>query len=121
MTKRILYIDDDPNNRLFMKRILTANGYEMLEASDAESGWRIAIRECPDLILTDLLLPGVDGFELTRQLKATPELCHIPIITLTAYGTRETEQIARAAGCADFLHKPTTAPAIQAILDRLVS
>ena len=119
MSKRILYVDDNPNNRLFVKRILLAQGYEMLEAGDGESGWLMAVRECPDVIVTDLLMPGADGFELTRQIRATPELSHIPIVTLTAYGSPETEQIAREAGCDEFLHKPTSVQEIQMTIERL--
>ena len=120
MTKRILYIDDNPNNRLFVRRILLDEGYDMLEAADGESGWLVAMRECPDVIFTDLLMPGVDGFELTRHLKATPELKHIPVITITAYGNPETERIAVEAGADAFLYKPTTVQEIQAVLRQFI-
>ena len=116
MKKRVLYVDDNPNNRLLVKRILQAEGHEMIEAVDGESGWDTVVREAPDFIFVDLLMPGADGFELTRQIKSTPELSHIPIVTLTAYGSPETEKIAKEAGCDGFLHKPAKASQIQTIL-----
>ena len=116
MKKRILYVDDSPINRLYFKRLLSAEPHEMLEAEDGESGWRIALDEKPDIIFTDLLMPGMDGFELTRQIKADPELCHIPIITLTAYGNKGTERIAKAAGSDVFLLKPLNAQQIHSLL-----
>jgi len=116
MKKRVLYIDDNPNNRLLVKRILQEEGHEMLEAVDGESGWQTVVHESPDFVFMDLLMPGIDGFELTRQIKSTPELSHIPIVTLTAYGSPETERIAREAGCDGFLHKPITSEQLQSVL-----
>ena len=117
MKKRILYVEDNPNNMLLVKRILRAEGHEMLEAADGESGWDMALREHPDLILVDLRLPGeIDGFELIRRIKAKPELSRIPLVVLTAYGSLEAEKEAEAAGCDGFLHKPATIQQIQAVL-----
>ncbi|HRV92181.1 MAG TPA: response regulator [Anaerolineae bacterium] len=121
MKKRILYVDDNPQNRLLVKRILHSQGHELLEAIDGESGWNMALRESPDFIFVDLLLPDIDGFELTRQIKASPELSHIPVVTLTAYGNAEIEQIAKEAGFDGFLHKPPDRLQIQAILARFLS
>ena len=120
MKKRILYVDDSPLNRSFFRRLLTAEGYELLEAGDGESGWQMALTESPDLIFTDLLMPGFDGFELTRQIKATPKLSHIPVVTLTAYGNKEIERIAKEAGSDGFLHKPTSAQKIRMILHQFL-
>ncbi len=106
MKRRILYVEDNPFNLLLIKRVLQAEGYEMIEALDGESGWHKAIHEQPDFIFMDLLMPGIDGFTLMRRIKMTPELNHIPIITLTAYGTPETKRKAEAAGCDGFLDKP---------------
>ncbi len=105
MHKRVLYVEDNPKNRLLVKRILLADGHELIEAVDGETGWETAVTHHPDLILMDLCLPGeIDGLELTRRLKAHPQLRHIPIVALTAYG--DAEESARLAGCDDFLSKP---------------
>lgn len=120
MKKRVLYVEDNPHSRHLVKRIVVAAGYEMLEAEDGESGWVVAYRELPDLIFVDLLLPGIDGFELTRQIKSTPGLSHIPIATLTSYGNCETERLARAAGCVEFLRKPLDIQQIEAVLSRFL-
>lgn len=121
MKKRILYVDDNPQNRLLVKRILHLQGHELLEAVDGTSGWNMALRESPDFIFVDLLLPDIDGFELTRRIKASPELSHIPVVTLTAYGNAEIEQIAKEAGFDGFLHKPPDRQQIQTILARFLS
>ncbi len=114
--KRILYVEDNPNNMILVRRILRAEGHELLEAEDGESGWNTAIREHPDFIFMDLLMPGIDGFELTRKIKSTPELSHIPIVVLTAYGNVEMERKAKELGCDGFLHKPAGIQQIQAVL-----
>ncbi len=106
MKRRILYVEDNPNNMLLIRRILQAEGHDMLEAVDGEEGWKVAVRERPDLIFMDLLMPGIDGFELTRKIKNTPELSHIPIIILTAYGNPEMERKAKEVNCDGFLYKP---------------
>ena len=120
MKKRILYIEDDPQNRLLVKRILQREGYEMLEAADGEKGWEMALQEMPDFIFVDLLLPDIDGFELTRKIKSAPELSHIPVVTITSYGNKETERIAKEAGVDGFLHKPPDKQLIQSILNRFL-
>jgi CheY-like chemotaxis protein len=121
MKKRVLYVDDNPTNRLLVKRILHQEGYEMLEAVDGESGWTTVVGEHPDFIFMDLLMPGVDGFDLIRKIKSAPELSHIPIVTLTAYGNPETEKIAKDAGSDGFLHKPANSAAIRTVLRQFLS
>jgi two-component system cell cycle response regulator DivK len=115
MKKRILYVEDKPQNMLLVRRILEAEGHELVEAVDGESGWTAVTGQCPDLVLMDLRLPGeITGFELTRQIKRQPQLRHIPIIALTAYGNEEAEAKAMAAGCDGFLSKPADIRQIQA-------
>lgn len=117
MGKRILYVEDNLNNMLLVRRILQAEGHQLLEAVDGQSGWDAAVRERPDLILMDLLLPGEpDGFELTRRIKADPDLGRTPVVVLTAHGTPEVERKAEAAGCDGFLHKPADIRQIRAVL-----
>jgi two-component system, cell cycle response regulator DivK len=117
MGKRILYVEDNPRNMLLVKRIIEAEGHELLSAVDGEMGWTTAVTHHPDLILMDLRLPGdISGFELTRRLKQHPELRHVPIVALTAYGNEEAETRARAAGCDAFLAKPADIRQIRATL-----
>jgi CheY-like chemotaxis protein len=117
MNKRILYVEDNLNNLLLVKRIVQSEGHAMLEAGDGETGWSVAKGEQPDLILMDLHLPGqLDGFELTRRLKADPHLSHIPVIVLTAHGDAAAQREAAAIGCEGFLHKPADIRQIQAVL-----
>ncbi|HEX9926376.1 MAG TPA: response regulator [Anaerolineae bacterium] len=117
MKKRILYVEDNLNNMLLVKRIIQSEGHAMLEAVDGETGWTVAKREQPDLILMDLRLPGqIDGFELTRRIKADPQLNHIPVIVLTAHGDAAAQREAETIGCEGFLHKPADIRQVQAVL-----
>jgi CheY-like chemotaxis protein/signal transduction histidine kinase len=102
---RILYVEDSPQNRDIVRRYL-ANDYEVLEAEDGEHGVERAIREVPDLILMDLSLPRLDGWEATRRLKANANVKHIPVIALTAHAAREDQTRATEAGCIDYITKP---------------
>lgn len=115
MHKRILYVEDNPQNMLLVRRILEVAGYELLEATDGEAGWQTAVHEHPDLILMDLRLPnGMSGFDLTRRLKASPQLKDIPVIALTAVDTAE--ELALSAGCDGFLRKPADIRQIRAVI-----
>lgn len=107
MAKRILYVEDNPNNVLLVQRLVAAEGYHLLVAPDAATGWETAVAHHPDLILMDLHLPGeMNGLQLTQRLKQQPELQAIPIVALTAHDSVEVETAALAAGCAGFLRKP---------------
>ncbi|HEU4408689.1 MAG TPA: ATP-binding protein [Polyangiaceae bacterium] len=103
--RRVLYVEDSAQNRDVVRRYLRGL-YDVLEATDGELGVELAARERPDLILMDLSLPGLDGYEATRRLKADRALGDVPVIALTAHAAREDERRARAAGCAAFLTKP---------------
>ncbi len=117
MSKRVLYVEDHPNNRLLVQRIVHAEGLEFLAAADAESGWHTAVTQQPDLIFMDLHLPGgLTGFDLTHQLRQLATFAHTPIIALTAFGNDEAEQAALEAGCNDFLRKPADIRQIRALL-----
>jgi two-component system, cell cycle response regulator DivK len=85
MSKRILVIEDTENNRRILNDLLTNAGFEVLEAVNGEKGVAMAAERRPDLILMDIQLPIVDGYEATRRIKANPELRHIPIIAVTSY------------------------------------
>jgi len=103
---RILVVEDNPMNLELVRDILTAQGYEVLEAADGATGVAIARRERPALILMDLQLPQLDGLEATRQIRCDPRLAHIPIVAVTAHAMKGDDEKARAAGCDGFVTKP---------------
>lgn len=103
--KRILVVEDVALNIDLLVQILE-DEYEVLTATDGAAGVEIAERERPDLILMDLSLPVIDGWEATRRIKASESLKHIPIIALTAHAMKGDEEIALASGCDDYLAKP---------------
>ncbi len=103
--KRILIVEDVDLNRDLLVQLLE-DEYEILTAADGATGVELARRERPDLILMDLSLPVVDGWEATRRLKAEEATRVIPVIALTAHAMRGDEELARACGCDDYLTKP---------------
>ena len=107
-------IEDHEENRRILRDLLTHAGYEMLEAVTGEEGVAFAERERPDLILMDIQLPGLDGYEATRRIKADPALSHIPIIAVTSYALSGDDAKARAAGCDAYVTKPLSPRALLA-------
>jgi two-component system, cell cycle response regulator DivK len=103
---RVLLVEDHPLNRELAEAVLADAGYEVLIASDGEAGLAAAYSTHPDLILMDIELPGLDGLEATRRLKADATTRAIPVLALTAYAMRGDEERARAAGCDGYLTKP---------------
>lgn len=108
MAHTILYVDDNATNRLFARRVLVGMGYVLIEAEDAMVGLDIAASEVPDLILMDVNLPELEGTVATAQLKATPELCHIPVIAITADDTQSVRELCFKSGCDAYLGKPVS-------------
>ena len=106
MSKRILYIEDNPENRLLMRRVLMAEGYTVEEASDGNSGLRKASESPPDLILMDINLPEIDGYEVTARLKQLPNMAGVPIIAVTANVMKGDREKTLAAGCDGYIQKP---------------
>jgi len=106
MSKRILVVEDQEDNRRIIRDLLASVGYEMIEALDGEAGVRLAESERPDLILMDIQLPVLDGHEATRRIKQNPELRHIPIIVVTSYALSGDDQKAMAAGSDGYVAKP---------------
>ncbi|ATB30698.1 hybrid sensor histidine kinase/response regulator [Melittangium boletus] len=102
---RILYVEDNPQNRDIVRRYL-GGLFEVLEADDGELGVERATKEAPDLILMDLSLPRVDGWEATRRLRQVPAVANTPVIAVTAHAGREYQEKASAAGCDAYLTKP---------------
>ena len=103
---KILIVEDDELNRDSLRRLLRRRGFEIALAVDGEDGIAVARAEAPDLILMDMSLPLVDGWEATRQLKADPAVRATPIIALTAHAMSGDRDKALAAGCDDFDTKP---------------
>jgi two-component system cell cycle response regulator DivK len=120
MAARILVVEDDADNRRIVVKVLTTAGHEMLEATDGASAIAVARREHPDVIIMDLALPGIDGWEASRRLKADPETADIPIIALTAFAMRGDEERAREAGCDAYLSKPCRPQAIRDAVRRFL-
>jgi CheY-like chemotaxis protein len=103
---KILYVEDNEDNVYVLKSRLTRAGHTVLVASDGAQGVTMAAAEQPNLILMDLNLPVLDGWEATRRIKAAPETRHIPVIALTAHAMAGDREKAIAAGCDDFDTKP---------------
>lgn len=115
--KKILIVEDVDFNRDLLTQLLEEE-FEVIAATDGEAGIAAAERERPDLILMDLSLPVIDGWEATRRLKAHADLKSIPIIALTAHAMRGDEAKARASGCDDFLTKPIDEALLFRMLNR---
>src|SRR5207253_1784308 len=97
MPKRILVVEDDPDHRRIVTKVLTREGYDVIEAATGVAAVAAAREDRPDLIIMDLALPGLDGFEASRRIKAAPDSADIPIVALTAFAMRGDEERARAA------------------------
>jgi two-component system, cell cycle response regulator DivK len=106
VSKRILVIEDHEDNRQILRDLLTSANFEVIEAVDGEAGLAAAATHRPDLILIDIQLPGIDGYEATRRLKADTRLHAIPIIAVTSYALAGEADMARAAGCDAYIPKP---------------
>jgi two-component system, cell cycle response regulator DivK len=106
MSKRILVVEDQEDNRQIIRDMLTFTDYEVMEAESGEAALAVVAIQRPDLILMDIQLPVMDGYEATRRIKADPALRSIPIIAVTAYTLGGEKQKAQAAGCDGYVLKP---------------
>jgi len=104
--KKILLVEDNEMNRDMLSRRLVRNGYQVLLAVDGEQAVNVAAADLPDLVLMDMSLPVIDGWEATRRIKAAAPTAHIPIIALTAHAMAGDREKAMAAGCDDYDTKP---------------
>ena len=120
MRKRILVVEDEEDNMQILRDLL-APGYELVEADNGEKALAEAAKQRPDLILMDIQLPIMDGYEATRRLKADPALRSVPIIAITSYALGQDEARARAAGCDDFVAKPYSPRVLLAKIREYVS
>ena len=117
---KILIVEDNEMNRDMLGRRLQRRGYEVVIALDGEEGLAMAATEAPDLILMDLSLPRVDGWQATRQLKAANETRSIPIIVLTAHALEHEREKAMATGCDDFDVKPIDFARLMSKIERFI-
>jgi len=106
MSKRILVIEDTEDNRQIIRDLLTSFDYELIEAVDGAEGVAMAQSHVPDLILMDIQLPVIDGYEATRRIHAIPELARVPILAVTSYALSGDEAKTREAGCDGYVAKP---------------
>lgn len=106
MSGRILYIEDNFDNRILIKRVLEAEGYTVIEAGDGVTGINVAKITNPDLVLMDINLPDLDGYECTSRLRKIDGFAHIPIVALTANALEGDKQKAMTAGCDGYIPKP---------------
>jgi two-component system cell cycle response regulator DivK len=102
----ILCVEDDTNNRILIRRILMAEGYEVVEAKDGPEGIELAQTTRPDLILMDINLPDMDGYEVTARLRALNDMRGVPIIAVTANVMKGDRERTLAAGCSGYIQKP---------------
>ena len=107
---KILYVEDNEDNIFMLKNRLTRAGHTVVVATDSAQGVAMALSERPDMILMDLSLPVLDGWQATRQIKAGPDTKHIPVIALTANAMAGDREKALAAGCDDYDTKPVELP-----------
>lgn len=120
MQCKVLLVEDVDENRRVVRQILGRLGVTLLEAQDGREGIDTARRERPDLILMDLSLPIIDGWEATRQLKADPATARIPIVAVTAHAMAGDEQRARASGCDGYVAKPLDVTTFGAYVERIL-
>jgi len=106
MSARILYIEDNESNMYLVNFLLEARGHTVLQAWDGRQGVELALREQPDLILLDIQLPVMDGYEIARRLRAEASLAGVPIVALTSYAMAGDREKALGAGCDGYLEKP---------------
>lgn len=104
--KIILYVEDNADNRILIRRILTAEGYQVLEAEHASQALEIIQQTTPDLILMDINMPDMDGYTLTSKLRREPSLSNIPVIALTANVMKGDREKTFEAGCDGYIQKP---------------
>ena len=117
---RVLYVEDNEMNRDMLSRRLQRRGFEVLIAGNGEQGVTLAAAEKPDLILMDLSLPVLDGWEATRRIKAAPDTRHIPIIGLTAHAMAADRDKCLEAGCDDYDTKPVELGRLLEKIERLL-
>lgn len=119
---KVLYIEDNDDNVYMLKmRLELTDEFEVLTAEDGEKGCEMAAAERPDIVLMDLEMPGIDGWEATRRLKSNPDTRDIPVIALSAHALAGSREKALAAGCDEFDTKPVEFDRLVATLRRVLA
>jgi two-component system cell cycle response regulator DivK len=103
---KVLYIEDNPDNMVLVQRVLMIEGYEVIEAKNGRDGLAMAAEILPDIVITDINLPDIDGYEITHTLKTTDRTAHIPVIAMTANVMKKDRENVAQAGCDGFISKP---------------
>ena len=106
MSATILYVEDNFDNRMLVRRVLEAEGYRVVEAEDGPEGIKWLQSETPDLVLMDINLPQIDGYEVTRRFKELPSMADVPVIAMTANVMKGDREKTLAAGCDGYIPKP---------------
>ena len=106
MTKRILVVEDQEDLRGILRVLFMKSGYTVIEAADGATGVASAKSDRPDIILMDIQMPVMDGYEATRRIKADPSLTQIPVVAVSSFAMKGDEEKARAAGCDHYVTKP---------------
>lgn len=116
----VLIVEDNEDNRIIYRTFLEHHGYVVLEASDGEAGVQSVREHRPDIVLMDISMPVLDGYEATRILKADPATASIPVVALTAHAMAEDRRLAAEAGCDSYLAKPAEPRRVLAEVQRLL-
>jgi two-component system cell cycle response regulator DivK len=120
MSNRVLVVEDTEDNRRILRDLLASAGYDVVEAMDGAEGLSAVARYMPDLVLLDIQLPVIDGYEVARRLKADPKTRDVPIIAVTSYALTGDEEKSRAAGCNAYVAKPFSPKHLLATIRRFL-
>jgi len=120
MKERILIVEDNPQNMRLLEMVLRARNYALLKATDGEEALDVAMRERPDLIIMDIQLPKLNGLEVTRKLRETPDLRHTPIIGVTAYAMKGDKERIIESGCDAYLSKPINTRELPEVISQML-
>ena len=120
MSKKILIVEDDPNTLMFIEYTLGQEGYQVLSETNGLEGMKKAKDEHPDLVILDIMLPGLDGYEVCHQLRQKPETANLPILILSAKARQEDKDVGIHVGADDYLAKPADPSEILAKIQALL-
>ena len=120
MARTILIVEDNPQNRYLVTFLLEKHGYDLQVAEDGQQALELLKHSEPDLILLDMQLPRIDGYEAARRIKADPRLRSIPLVALSAHSMYSDREKALASGCDEFVTKPVDADGLIALISRLL-